>query len=158
MIRDRSTVDLPGCVSALRAVFEADRYPAAWPADPAGWLTPQGLLLARVSGDVDGHVGLVDGEPPAALGLRREDVAWVSRLFVAPSARRGGLARALLRDAVAGAGALGRRAVLDVESGAAKAIALYEGEGWTRVHTATAEWIAPDGRPAVLHYYLSPSG
>lgn len=149
---------MAACVTALRSVFEADRYPAAWPADPAGWLTPRGLLLARVSGGVDGHVGLVDGEVPGALGLRRADVAWVSRLFVTPPARRGGLARALLRDAVASAASLGRRAVLDVEAGAAKAVALYESEGWEHAHTATAEWIAPDGNPAVLRYYLSPSG
>lgn len=159
MIRDRSTVDMPSCVTALRAVHEADLYPAAWPSDPAAWLTPQGLLLARVAGDgdeVDGHVALTDAEVPAAMGLKRKDVAWIARLFVVPSARRSGLARKLLTDAMTSAESMGRRAVLDVESGAAKAIGLYESEGWTRVHTAVEEWIAPNGKPAVLHYYVSP--
>ncbi|MFJ8395709.1 hypothetical protein [Streptomyces sp. NPDC094144] len=41
-IRRRRDDDLKACVEALATVYEADRYPARWPDDPAGWLPPKG--------------------------------------------------------------------------------------------------------------------
>jgi GNAT superfamily N-acetyltransferase len=66
-------------------------------------------------------------------GLPKERFVLLARLFVAPEARRDGLARSLLRAAVAEARAKGQRAVLDVGQDFPAAVALYEAEGWSRV-------------------------
>ncbi|MEU4327751.1 GNAT family N-acetyltransferase [Nonomuraea dietziae] len=85
MIRPRVQGDLAACVSVLRAVHEGDGYPANWPDDPEGWLTPTGMIQAWVATDGDeitGHVVLRGADPalPEADGL-------VARLFVAAHAR-----------------------------------------------------------------------
>ncbi|WP_346150727.1 GNAT family N-acetyltransferase [Nonomuraea recticatena] len=85
MIRPRVPGDLAACVSVLRAVHEGDGYPANWPDDPEGWLTPTGMIQAWVATDGDeitGHVVLRGADPalPEADGL-------VARLFVAAHAR-----------------------------------------------------------------------
>lgn len=59
-------------------------------------------------------------------GLQPERHVLLSRLFVHPSARHRGTARALLRAAVAEARFRGQRAVPDVGKPFAAAIALYE--------------------------------
>jgi ribosomal-protein-alanine N-acetyltransferase len=46
IVRPRDTGDLPALVPALRAVHELDGYPVRWKADPAGWLTPDGMRAA----------------------------------------------------------------------------------------------------------------
>ncbi|MEU4695882.1 GNAT family N-acetyltransferase [Nonomuraea dietziae] len=85
MIRPRVQGDLAACVSVLRAVHEGDGYPANWPDDPEGWLTPTGMIQAWVATEGDeitGHVVLRGADPalPEADGL-------VARLFVAAHAR-----------------------------------------------------------------------
>jgi GNAT superfamily N-acetyltransferase len=63
-VRPRTAADLPGCVTALHDVHRADGYPANWPADPAGWLTPRGLLTAWAAdagSDGTGGTGGSDG-------------------------------------------------------------------------------------------------
>jgi CBS domain-containing protein len=58
-VRPREPGDLPALVTALRAVHERDGYPVTWKADPASWLTPDGLRTAWVV-ERDGRpVGLV---------------------------------------------------------------------------------------------------
>ncbi len=94
MIRPRTDADLAACVEALADVQAADRYPVDWPDDPRGWLTPGDLAAAWVAvadGAVTGHVGLARTrlEP---LGITLGGA--VTRLFVTPPARRGGLAAA----------------------------------------------------------------
>src|SRR5579875_1359301 len=48
-IRVREDGDLDRCVQALAAVHQTSGYPANWPADPAGWLTPGGMAGAWVA-------------------------------------------------------------------------------------------------------------
>lgn len=69
---------------------------------------------------------------PASLTLGE---AWLVRdLFVAPRARRGGVARALLEHVVRGAREAGaRRVSLQTETGNAAALALYDSVGFRAV-------------------------
>ena len=88
-------------------------------------------------------VGYVDGEPVAMGGWRlRSDVralgadrsAEVKRMYVAPAARRQGLARAVLahlEQTAAGAGA--EVMVLETGTEQPEAIAMYERAGYQRV-------------------------
>lgn len=161
IIRPRTPEDMPGLLEALEAVHKADVYPVIWPKDPADWLTPASLIGVRVAerdGGIVGHVGVATGELPEAMAelVPTTRLAWVTRLFVAPQARGANLGAALLDTAKAIAGEHDRRLILDVESTATKAIALYERQGWRHVHSATGNWLAPDGKPARLRYYLSP--
>jgi GNAT superfamily N-acetyltransferase len=156
MIRPRIAADLAACVAALRLVHEQDRDPHRWPADPIDWLSPPRLRRAWVAiadrpagagdhaGDprdeVEGHVALnvAGGDRSLGLlteatGLAPERLAVVSRLFVSVGHRRRGLARALLRHAVADAHGEHLRPVLDVVAADRAAVALYELEGWQRV-------------------------
>ena len=161
IIRPRTPEDMPGCLEALEAVHKADAYPVIWPKDPAEWLTPETLIEARVAEHeraIVGHVGVATGEPPEAMRdlVSGAPLGWVTRLYVAPEARGLRLGTTLLKAAQEIAAEHGRRAVLDVESTATAAMALYEREGWRHVHSATGDWLAPDGRPARLRYYLAP--
>ncbi|MFD8482868.1 GNAT family N-acetyltransferase [Kitasatospora sp. NPDC059673] len=162
VIRPRRDDDLPSCVRALATAYQADRYPAYWPSEPERWLAPPELLGAWVAvagPEVLGHVALARAGSviAAAVGLPGDQLAAVARLFVGVSARRRGLAGALLDRAAQAAREGGRRPVLEVESGAEGAIALYERAGWQLVTTATANWLAPTGQPAVVHTYLGPA-
>jgi hypothetical protein len=47
--RSRDEIDVDACVTALRAVYETSGYPSNWPADPAQWLRPPGMLQAWVA-------------------------------------------------------------------------------------------------------------
>ncbi|TXS01824.1 GNAT family N-acetyltransferase [Streptomyces sp. col6] len=152
---------MESCVEALATVYEADRYPVAWPADPAGWLTPGGLLGAWVAVDgprVLGHVALTrTGDALAArIGRPAAELAAVSRLFATATARRRGVARALLAAAARAAAGDGLRPVLEVEDGGRAAVALYERSGWRRVGSRPGDWTTPDGRTALLHTYTAP--
>jgi GNAT superfamily N-acetyltransferase len=149
-IRPRNPADLDACVAALREVHGADGYPMAWPADPAGWLTPPGVAAAWVASLADvplaGHALLVD-RPSGDLEL--------ARLFVRPAARRRAVAAALLTAAAS----RGRPLVLEVvDDGRSPAIALYEAAGWHHTHSTTASWTAPDGSPVRLRHYHRPAG
>jgi ribosomal protein S18 acetylase RimI-like enzyme len=161
IIRARTATDLPACIAALRAVHEVDRYPAEWPSSPAEWLTPSKLIDARVAvvdGIVVGHVGIGAGAVPPAVRdvLSGKAFASVNRLYVSPTVRGIGIGRRLLDTAVAMTDARGLRTVLDVETGGAAAIALYEQAGWRRVHSGPGDWITIDGREALMHYYIGP--
>ncbi|MGW1129588.1 GNAT family N-acetyltransferase [Streptomyces sp. NPDC002526] len=159
--RRRRDDDLDACVEALATVYEADRYPVLWPADPAGWLTPGGLLGAWVAVDgprVIGHVALTrTGDALAArVGGPAAELASVSRLFATATARRRGVARALLATAARAAEDDGLRPVLEVEDGGRAAVALYERSGWRRMGSRPGDWTTPEGRPALLHAYATP--
>jgi GNAT superfamily N-acetyltransferase len=152
----RRARDLGACVSLLAAVHAADGYPARWPDEPDRWLTPRELLGAWVASRTDevvGHVCLSragDGTSTAiwsaATGLPVERLGVVSRLFVAPAARRQGLGQRLLLAACEEAGRLGRHPVLEVLDRDRAAAVLYERLGWRRT-----------GPPeAGLRWYVAP--
>jgi len=147
VIRERRTADLPGCVTGLRAVHEADGYPLQWPSDPAEWLSPSGLAQAWIAAlpgiGLAGHVAVV-ADPSAEL----------SRLFVVPTARRRGVAEALVTRAVSWARENGLRLVLEVvDEGRSSAIAFYESHGWELTHTSVADWTGPGGAQVKLRHY-----
>ncbi|POX40236.1 GNAT family N-acetyltransferase [Streptomyces sp. Ru73] len=144
MIRRRAVADLPACVRVLRAVHLHSGYPYAWPADPAAWLTPEGLTGAWVAEDADGRVA-----GHAALCGRE-----VSRLYVDPAARGQGLGGRLLRAVTEAAAAGGLRPVLAVHAADTAAIALYERRGWRCTGTERQDW---GGRsPVTVRYYEAP--
>jgi GNAT superfamily N-acetyltransferase len=150
-IRPRRAPDLPASVEALHQVHLADGYPTNWPEHPAEWLTggaPIGAWVAELGGRVAGHVALcrsAAGDVAPALWSRREgvpvdEVAVVSRLFVAPGARGHGLGALLLARVVAEAGQLGLHPVLDVVAYDTSATALYERTGWRFLGTGEQRW------------------
>jgi GNAT superfamily N-acetyltransferase len=162
-VRPRVAEDLPGSVAVLRRVHEANGYPARWPADPAGWLTPANLAAAWVvvdDGPVVGHAALVRGVNTScvlrATGRGASELGGVARLFVDPAARRAGRARALLEAAVGYAVAHGLQPALDVVDDGRAAIALYEGSGWQLVGTQTATWVTPTGVRPTVRWYVRP--
>lgn len=152
-IRDREPADLDNCVEALAAVHKTGGYPANWPADPAQWLAPAGILRAWVATTgkvpVAGH--LILGQPPA--DAISQGAAEVGRLFVISSARRQGIARALLQQATHWATANDLDLMLDVTDHLRAARALYEQAGFRLIGTRRADWTTPDGQPVTLHRY-----
>ncbi|WP_405658232.1 GNAT family N-acetyltransferase [Streptomyces sp. RK9] len=162
LVRERAPADLDACVRVLADVHAGDGYPTNWPAEPAAWLTPSGLLgawVAEADGDVGGHVALcgagADDVAPGMWGARGgpagsegsagsegEGTAVVSRLFVGPGARGRGVGAVLL-DRVAGAAReRGRWPVLDVVATDAGAVALYERAGWEFLGVGEQRWSA----------------
>lgn len=155
MIRPRTGADLDACVQALAEVHAADRYPVDWPDTPARWLTPADLVRAWVAvedGRVTGHVGLAEVEPDVAVSAGMSVAGAVTRLFVVPGARGGGLAARLLDAVLAEVSPL----TLEVSDEGRAAIALYERHGWRRLGSTRARWLNAAGEPALLHHYLSP--
>ena len=150
LIRDRSESDVGACVEALRAVYETSGYPTNWPADPARWLRPSGILRAWVATTTDipvaGHVILQRPLPGAGAGE-------VAGLFVVPAARRQGVAAALLETVMRSAAAHDLDLFLDVTDHLQGARALYQRVGFRLVSTTEADWTAPDGGPVTLHRY-----
>ena len=148
VIRARLDTDLDACVEALRAVFAVDSYPTAWPSNPARWLTPSDLWQAWVAVDgasIVGHMVLSSSA----------DAVAVNRLFVVPDARGRGLAATLL--ATARDAAQDQRLDLEVADHNRDAVRLYERTGWRRLDSYRADWLAPDGKPALVHRYTLPS-
>jgi GNAT superfamily N-acetyltransferase len=153
-IRIRHVTDLDRCVEALQAVHEADAYPLNWPADPRGWLSPPRLLRAWIAGEpggaVDGHVALQrsSGETPARY-------LELSRLFVAPAARRRSVAGALVGCVRTWAADHGYDLTLTVtDEHRSAAVAFYAATGWRHARTTDAGWTAPGGRPVRLRHYV----
>lgn len=157
-MRVRRDADLDRCVQALRLVHETDTYPLNWPTDPRGWLNPPQLRQAWIAqgadGAVDGHVAV--HRPPGEADARHVEL---SRLFVAPAARRGALASALVDHARAWAAERGYDLTLNVtDEHRSAAVAFYETTGWRHTHTTEADWTTPDGRPVRLRHYRLTSG
>ncbi len=162
-IRIRQADDLPACVAVLRRVHDESGYPARWPDDPAGWLSPSALMAAWIAGQDDavaGHAGLVRDVQAGCLlmatGRQAHELAGVVRLFIDPAARRLGHARQLLDTAAAHAVSAGLVPVLDVVDGAQAAIALYEQSGWLLMGRERATWSLPSGVRPMLRYYVGP--
>jgi GNAT superfamily N-acetyltransferase len=98
------------------------------PVDPTQFDPPDGIFL----------VGWLDGAPVASGGWRSHgddgQVAEIKRMFTLDSARRRGVAMALLRAVEASARSAGRkRIVLETGSLQPEAIALYEKAGYRLV-------------------------
>jgi GNAT superfamily N-acetyltransferase len=152
-VRDREAADIDLCVRALAAVHQTSGYPTNWPADPARWLTPSGIVRAWIAMTdelpIAGHL-ILRQLPASAQG---EHAVEVSRLFVVPAARRQGIAMALFQQTIHWAAMNGWNLVLEVADHLQAARALYEQVGFCLVDTKRAEWTTPDGRPVALHRY-----
>lgn len=164
MLRVREEDDLERCVALLREVYEADRYPVVWPADPFSWLAGRDPLTAWIDEEDDrllGHLslhGTDDGRArPAwreALGVPADQLAVVSRFFVWPAARGRGIGAALMGQAQAYAADRRLSLVLDVAEHNRDAIAFYERRGWRRVGTAELPLSADPWTLGVLLFVL----
>ncbi|PKP79532.1 MAG: PadR family transcriptional regulator [Alphaproteobacteria bacterium HGW-Alphaproteobacteria-2] len=82
------------------------------------------------------RVAYADGLPVGCVGLKRREADWaeVKRLWVAPAARGLGLARRLMAEIEADAGALGVRLLrLDTNSALGEATEFYRRSGWREI-------------------------
>ena len=147
-IRSRRSDDLAVLGMILDETLQLDGYPPHWPAAGEFLVAAPDELDAVVMEDADGepvaHVALhtrsarsVVDVATAATRLQVDQLAFVARLFVRPSARNHGLGRELLTHATSRAHDLGLHPVLDVWQGLAKAQALYRSAGWQVVGSAT---------------------
>lgn len=164
MLRVRREDDLERCVALLREVYEADRYPIVWPANPLSWLVGRDPLTAWIDEHEDGrllgHLSLhrTDGRArPAwrdALGLPVDRLAVVSRLFVSPAARGRGIGAALMDRAEAHAAQHRLGLALDVAEHNRDAIAFYTHRGWTPVGNAHLPLSGPPWRLGLVLFVL----
>ncbi|ADD42745.1 GCN5-related N-acetyltransferase [Stackebrandtia nassauensis DSM 44728] len=163
-IRRRRDGDLPSCVDAMRLVHEADGYPARWPEDATGFLTPSDVLDAWVAVDGEAVVGQVllrDGKHERDECADEEvdlpdGLASISRLFVTPAARGTGTAARLVGTCVAEARRRGLGVILSVVEGVGDASGFYERLGWRFITTRPAEWRLPNGDIPTMRYYRQP--
>jgi GNAT superfamily N-acetyltransferase len=164
IIRERSCGDVEALEAVALETHRRDGYPKYLPKDLRSFIVDPDALGAWVAvrdGQVVGHVALhVHGAPEVVdmavrvTGLEEDGVAVVGRLFVASSARRQGIGRALLERATEEAAHLGRRTVLDVVEDNRAAIELYEDCGWALL--GRVNWELPGGLPLRELVYLSP--
>jgi GNAT superfamily N-acetyltransferase len=161
-IRLRDQADITGCIDVLRAVHDADGYPARWPTQRVAFLRPKGLVAAWIalSGPaIIGHVALGAPDELLAESLGSQQTApvpekiEVKRLFVGPTARGKGVARTLLGAATQCARALRSLPVLEVTMDGIAAIRLYESTGWRRTGTKVATWADASGAHPHLYTY-----
>jgi GNAT superfamily N-acetyltransferase len=164
-IRERTADDLPACVTALRAVYETDGYPANWPDDPERWISAPGRTsqawVASVDGEIAGHlavaVGLTDDAWRDHTDRAPAELIEIIRLFVAPKHRGKGVGARLMTAAHEYADDRGLQPVLEVTDDESAAIGLYESLGWQQVDTRPAKWTTPDGEHPLLRWYVARS-
>ncbi|MEM0962557.1 MAG: GNAT family N-acetyltransferase [Bacteroidota bacterium] len=127
-------------LDALAALFDGYRQFYRQPSDPAGarqfladrLAADESVILAATAPDVDGLAGFTQLYPFfSSVRMRR---LWVlNDLYVAPAARRKGVARALLDEAHAFATSTGAAGVqLATERTNTQAQALYDDVGYQR--------------------------
>ncbi|GAA3578749.1 GNAT family N-acetyltransferase [Kribbella ginsengisoli] len=134
LIRTRTAADLDACVRLLAEVHKNSAYPVNWPADPAGWLSPEealGCWVLTVEGELAGHL-IVTAEGT--------DTALVERLFVDPRRTRAGFGRRLLEFAIDFAAERGLRLVLDVVDKPDGAVDFYRRTGWREAGRIPIDW------------------
>jgi GNAT superfamily N-acetyltransferase len=118
--------DLLAAMEAEMLELYADSMGAMPPAGPADFTPPGGAYL----------VGFVDGEPVCGGGLKRlpDGAVEIKRMYVVPTARRRGAARALLVALEGAARDLGYATVrLDTGPRQPHAKALYAASGYVEV-------------------------
>ncbi|MDQ1379753.1 MAG: hypothetical protein QOJ71_472 [Actinomycetota bacterium] len=165
MIRPRSDDDLDACESLARTVHFVDGYPAYIPNDDfRSFFATTGALAAFVGvldDEIVGHVALHRSTAPVAmalaqsrLGIEAARLGVIARLMVAPTARRRGLARALLETVTDAARERGLVPILDVVTRHYGAVALYESVGWRQL--GTVDFSLPDGSIIQEFVYAAP--
>jgi ribosomal-protein-alanine N-acetyltransferase len=115
-------------VGPAYAAVLASLHGAAFPRE--GW----GAGAFQVQLEMHGVIGLLDGRGGLALLRVTADEAEILTIGVMPAARRQGIARALLADAISRLRAIGVRTLfLEVGVRNRAALALYEGAGFKEV-------------------------
>ena len=165
-IRPWQSKDLAAAVAIVKLTHDRDAYPVLWPPDPGAFVAPGDCLGAwsaeSSTGALIGAVRLRPAHGPplplwtAGTGRPGHRLGVVSRLFVAPVARRDGTGRALLAIAAEGARERGLVPVLDVLVRYDAARRLYEAEGWERLGQFI--WPMPDGseEPSYAYWFRRP--
>lgn len=166
IVRRRTDEDILGCVRALELVHASDGYPTRWPANPAAWLSPDGYEAAWIAADmrkpdtIIGHACVICGvdDPVVAslAGVSPDQLASVSRLFVAPAARGRGLGATLLAALSSWSTERGFQLMLDVVDDGGPAVALYERLGWRLVDQRLSDWVTAKGERLPMRIYLAP--
>ena len=163
IVRPRVATDLDALEPIAEESHRLDGYPVRGEIDMRAFIESAGALAAWVACDVDGavigNVVLNERSSPAVMAhaaevLGHDRIAVVARLLVARSARRSGVAAALLRTAADDARARGLHPILDVVATSAGPRALYEREGWRDVGTVTA--VFSDGFSIDETVYVAP--
>jgi GNAT superfamily N-acetyltransferase len=158
-IRPRLPEDLPSCVAVLVEVHQVNRYPEVWQSDPTGWLDSPGTIAAWVAesaGQITGHVSLTgDSAAPDAASPSANRIVRLSRLFVAPTAQGGGVARRLMTTALSWAEDQRLDVILEVDQDT-PAVAVYERLGWRYLSSGPGSWIGVNGRQPIVRYYAAP--
>jgi len=143
-LRERRDDDLDELVAVAARVHAVDQYPIFLPdGDFARFLTrpsPVAAWVAVRDEGIVGHVALNAETSGPVMRLAAElvperRVVYVARLLVDPDARRQGVGRRLLQQAVIAAAQFGHLPMLDVVDTptAAVAISFYRREGWEEV-------------------------
>jgi len=175
-IRERRIQDIPRLVEILAEQQPQSRYPFRW---PLPFPTEQFIarehelaaFVAELDGEVVGHVCIqsvrgqaithahvddsLDRAWSAGHGRPAADLATVSSLFTALSARGHGAGGTLLDAAVAWIRAHDLAPCLDVVQRHSVALKVYEARGWICVGEARPPWL-PDDEPPVLAMILLP--
>jgi GNAT superfamily N-acetyltransferase len=164
VIRARHDDDIDRLCDLARSIHASDRYPVMLKEDVRSFVVTENCLAAwvcEIDGIVVGHAALhtvwsdeVASLACAALERPRSGLGAVSRLFVDPTARRRGIAQALLAEATLEARSRGLWPVLDVVTTYPSALALYERAGWKRLGTIRLPM--PDGTSIDEHVYAAP--
>jgi GNAT superfamily N-acetyltransferase len=158
VVRRREARDLEPLAAALLAQQPETRYPFRdpLPIPVERFLHADDALAAwtaELDGEPVGHVcrtgpaaGFDDAERlnavcAAAHGCAPADLTWVNAFFVATTARRTGVGRALLDAVVGDAEAQGARPCLEVLSVHPAARALYLATGWRVVDRLRPQWL-----------------
>lgn len=164
-VRPRTDADLAACVGLAAEVHAHDGYPRYGADDLPGFLAlpdALGVWVAVHAGALVGHVALrPTAEPPeivevASRFLERPpgELCAITRLLVAPSARRLGVGVRLFDTAVDAARGRDLVPVLGVDEGTG-AVAFYERYGWRRVAPLTVR--TPAGEDIVQVVYVAPA-
>jgi GNAT superfamily N-acetyltransferase len=130
-----ASVLLAAMVAEMNELYGDIEFPGMPSATPADFGPPGGTFL----------VGFHDGEPVCAGGIKRiaPDAAEIKRMYVAPSARRRGVARTLLAALEDAARERGYAFVrLDTGPRQQHAMALYASAGYTEIANFNANPIA----------------
>lgn len=159
-IRPRTNADIDALVEIASEVRRRDGYPGEG-TDLRSFLTSRDALaawVALVDGAIAGHVALHPQSLPvvmdAASAVADPPFGVVARLLVAPTARRGGVGRALLDVAADDARRRALRPILDVVTVYAPAVALYEAAGWSNAGEVTMRFGA--GYTLQSYVFVSP--
>lgn len=161
-IRPRASDDLPALAAVLAEQQPHSGYPQRWPlpfpvedfirrdGEDAAW-------VADLGSTVVGHVSVCRVGPgleadiwTAGTGRPADELAAVSVLFVAHTARGRGVGSALLTTAVEAVRATGRTPVLDVVQETTSAVELYRRAGWEVVGEGRPYWLPADHLPVLF--------